>query len=105
MPAKTRKEQIQEMLAEDPNDSFLRYGLAMACVSEGADVEAVRCFQDLLAIDPEYVAAYMHGGQTLVRLARIDEARALWQRGIDVAHRKGDQHAADEMQGMVDNLG
>jgi tetratricopeptide (TPR) repeat protein len=104
MSGKTRKEQIREMLAEDPNDSFLRYGLAMACVSEGADVEAVRCFQDLLGIDSGYVPAYMQGGQTLVRLARIDEARELWQRGIEAARRKGDQHAAEEMQGMIDNL-
>src|SRR5271156_3698584 len=35
MPAKSRKQQIEEMLVEDPDDPFLRYGLAMEYASEG----------------------------------------------------------------------
>jgi tetratricopeptide (TPR) repeat protein len=105
MTAKTRKQQLQEMLADEPNDPFLRYGLAMEFVSEGDDGEAVRCFQELLAAAPDYVPAYLQAGQGLVRLGRLEEARALYGRGIAAARERGDQHAADEMGAFLANLG
>jgi Flp pilus assembly protein TadD len=104
MPGKSRKEQIEAMLAEDPNDPFLRYGLAMEHVSQGADEEAVRCFQELLATAPDYVPAYMQAGQALVRLGRPEQARELWRKGVAVARQAGNQHAADEMQAMLEGL-
>ncbi len=105
MTAKTRKQQLQEMLAEEPNDPFLRYGLAMEFVSEGADAEAVRCFQELWTVAPEYVPGYLQAGQALVRLGRVDEARTVFARGIATARQQGDGHAADEMAGFLANLG
>ena len=33
------------MLEEEPNDPFLRYGLAMEYVSEGDNESAVRCLR------------------------------------------------------------
>jgi thioredoxin-like negative regulator of GroEL len=105
MTAKTRKQQLQEMLAEEPNDPFLRYGLAMEFVSEGNDEEAVRCFQELLTVAPEYVVGYLQAGQALVRLGQSEQARAVFGRGIVTARKLGDHHAADEMEGFVANLG
>jgi Tfp pilus assembly protein PilF len=101
---KNRKEQIQQMLADDPNDPFLRYGLAMEYVSEGANEDAVRCFRELLTATPDYIPAYLQAGQALVRLGRTDDARALFRDGIAAAQKKGDLHARDEMQGFLANL-
>ena len=105
MTGKSRKEQIQAMLADDPTDPFLHYGLAMEYVSDGADEEAVRCLRELFKVAPEYVPAYLQGGQALARLGRPQEAREIWQRGIAVAQKLGDEHAWQEMQGFVDSLG
>jgi Flp pilus assembly protein TadD len=104
MSTKSRKQQLQEMLAEEPNDPFLRYGLAMEFVSEGNDEEAVRCFHELTAAAPDYVPAYHQAGQALVRLGRTDQARALFDRGIVAARKQGDVHAAEEMAGFLANL-
>lgn len=104
MTGKSRKQQIEELLAEDPNDPFLRYGLAMEYAGAGQDEEAVRCFQELLQVAPDYVPAYMQAGRTLVRLHREDEARAMFRAGIAVARQKGDEHAAGEMEGFLENL-
>jgi len=104
MSNSSRKQQLQAMLAEDPNDPFLRYGLAMEYLSEGADAEAVRCFAELRAVSPDYVPAYLQEGQVLIRLGRVDEARAVLRQGIAVAQRQGDAHAAGEMQGFLDSL-
>jgi predicted Zn-dependent protease len=104
MTGKSRKQQIEEMLAEDPNDPFLRYGLAMEYVSAGQDEEAVRCFQELLQTSPDYVPGYMQAGRALARLNRLQEARALFQTGIATAGKQGDQHAAEEMAGFLEGL-
>jgi predicted RNA polymerase sigma factor len=100
----SRKEQIEELLKDDPNDPFLRYGLAMEHVSAGNDTEAARCFQGMFKDLPGYVPAYMQGGQVLSRLGRVDEARAAFERGIAAARQQGNMHAAEEMQGMIDLL-
>src|SRR5262245_12895671 len=105
MSGKTRKEQIEELLAMDPDDPFLRYGLAMEAVSAGNDEEAVRCLQALIARAPDYVPAYLQISQAQIRLGRIPEARAMLGRGIPVARRQGDMHAAEEMQGFLAGLG
>lgn len=104
MTGKSRKQQIEEMLAEDPNDPFLRYGLAMEYVSAGQDEEAVRSFQELLQTAPDYVPGYMQAGRALARLDRVDEARAIFQAGIAAAQQKGDSHAAEEMTGFLEGL-
>jgi tetratricopeptide (TPR) repeat protein len=105
MGAKTRKQQIEDLLADDPNDPFLRYGLAMEHVSAGADDEAVRCFGELLAVAPDYVPAFMQAALAYQRLGRLEEARAILTRGIAVAGRQGDQHAREEMTGFLAGLG
>lgn len=104
MTAKTRKQQIEEMLAEDPNDPFLRYGLAMEYVSVGDDAAAVKCLQELIAVVPDYVPAHQQLGQSLVRQGRTAEARQAWRQGVEAAQKAGNLHARDEMQGFIDSL-
>jgi Tfp pilus assembly protein PilF len=104
MPEKTRRQRLEEMLADSPDDVFLRYGLAMEDVSAGDDRAAVPRFEDLLTVAPEYVPAYLQLGQALNRLGRGEEARDAFTRGIAAARQQGDQHAAEEMQGFLDGL-
>ena len=101
MAAKSRREQLEEMLADDPGDAFLRYGLAMEHVGEGNNEAAVRCLQELIQRSPDYVPAYQQAGQALVRLERGGEAREMFTRGVEVARQQGNQHAAEEMQGFL----
>ena len=60
---------------------------------------------ELLAADPEYSAAYFHGGQTLEKLGKLDEARELYKAGVEVTSRKGDLHTRDEIRAALDLLG
>jgi len=104
MANSSRKEQLEAMLADEPNDSLLRYMLAMEHVSAGDDARAVECFRDLLARSTDYVPGYMQLGQALCRTGKTDEARDVWRRGIIQAQQQGNDHAAGEMQGMVEGL-
>lgn len=103
--ASTRLELLKDMVAQRPNDSFLRYGLAMEYRNSGDLEAAMHEFQSLMAADPDYAAAYFHAGQTLERLGKLDEAREIYRKGIEVTSRKGDQHARSELEGALDLLG
>jgi Flp pilus assembly protein TadD len=104
MTTKTRRQQLEEMLAEDPNDPELRYMLGMEHAAAGDDAGAVRCFQEVFRIDPGYPPAYHQAARALVRLGKLDEAREVLGRGIPLAQQKGDAHAAGEMQGLLESL-
>ena len=93
------------MVDRNPADGISRYGLAMEYVKAGDLVTAVDEFVKLLAHNPGYAAAYFHGGQTLEKLGRIDEAKGLYRKGIEVTSGAGDDHTCSELQAALDTLG
>jgi hypothetical protein len=99
-------EQIEAMLAEDPDDAFLRYGLALEHAGQGDDATCVALLRDLIArtASNPYVPAYLQAGQALVRLDRITEACDVLREGIAAAGRAGDSHAQGEMMGLLDSI-
>jgi tetratricopeptide (TPR) repeat protein len=99
-----RMETLKSMLAQNPRDTFARYGLAMEYQNRGELQTAVTEFRLLLEQNPDYAAAYFHGGQALEKLGRLEEARAFYQRGIDVTSRTGDRHTQSELQAALDML-
>jgi Tfp pilus assembly protein PilF len=101
----TRLETLKNMVAQQPSVSFLRYGLAMEYRNAGDAEAAMVEFRALLGVDPDYSAAYFHGGQTLESLGRLEEARELYRTGIEVTTRKGDLHTRDEIRAALDLLG
>lgn len=98
-----RMAQMEALLADDPTDPFLRYGLAMEYVSAGHDDRAADHLLRLTADSP-YVPAFLQAGQVLNRLGRVMEAAAILRRGIDVARQQGDAHAEGEMAGLLATL-
>ncbi len=105
--AKTpRMAQIEAMLAEDPDDAFLRYGLGMEHASAGDDAACVEVLRDLIArtVAAPYVPAFLQAGQALVRLDRIPEACEVLRHGVEAARKAGDTHAQGEMQGLLESI-
>ena len=93
------------MLAQDPDNQLARYGLATELKNQGRGDEAVAEFRTLLERNPDYAAAYFHAGRTLESLGRIDEAREIMEKGIEVTTRTGDAHTRSELQAALDLLG
>ena len=103
--ASTRLETLKSMVEQNPTDSFARYGLAMEYRNLGDLESAMTEFRALMASHPDYSPAYYHGGQTLERMGLLDEARTVYQDGLEATIRTGDQHARSEMQTALDILG
>jgi len=100
-----RLEILLSMVDRNPVDGFSRYALAMEYVKSGDLVTALDQFMHLLEHNPNYAAAYFHGGQTLEKLGRIDEAKGLYRRGIEVTEAMGDEHTMNELQAALTTLG
>lgn len=102
--ATNRLEILKQMLRDDPHNTFARYGLAMEHAKSGEYKEAVEEFQTLLQGDENYAAAYFHGGQAYEKLGRVEDARALYEKGIEVTTRKGDAHTRSEIEAALSLL-
>jgi len=98
----SRLETLRQLLADNPANTFARYGLAMEHVRSGDLEGAVQEFEAVLTTDPKYSAAYYHGGQALEKLGQLDQARDLYRRGIAATR---DPHALSELQAALDILG
>jgi tetratricopeptide (TPR) repeat protein len=103
--AADRMEVLRSMIAQDPKNTFARYGLAMELIKAGKPDDAVEEFRTLLAHNPDYAAGYFHAGRTLEDMGRIDEAREMYEQGIAVTTRTGDTHTRSELQAALDVLG
>jgi thioredoxin-like negative regulator of GroEL len=96
---------LNQVLAQNPDDAFARYGLAME-YSKAGDVErALEEFRKLLTTHPDYTAGYFMAAQTLASANRVDEAKKKLVDGISSARRTGNTHAQSEMTAMLEELG
>jgi tetratricopeptide (TPR) repeat protein len=95
---------FRSFIAKSPTDPFPRYGLAMELKGNGELAEAWAAFEELITKFPDYVATYLMAGGTLVALGRKDEAAEIYRKGIEVARRRGDQHARGELETALSEI-
>jgi predicted Zn-dependent protease len=96
---------LNDILTQNPKDTFARYGLAMEYSKQGDFDRALAEFSILLEKDPNYTAGYFMAAQTLARAARVEDAKKMLQDGIASARRTGNLHAQSEMEAMLGELG
>jgi tetratricopeptide (TPR) repeat protein len=89
---------LRQLAERSPGDPFPQYGLAMELRKRGAHDEAVAAFEQLATRHPAYVPGYLMYGNLLRELARTDDARAVYDRGIAAAQQAGDSHAQGELE-------
>lgn len=95
---KSRLEHFKDFVELDPNDAFSRYALGMEYLGVSEFHQALQQFETVIQLEPENAAAYFQAGLSAKKLQDIPRARQLLARGIEVAERKGDWHARDEMR-------
>ena len=100
----SRREQLETMLAETPDDTLLRYALAMELENEDENERSLELHRGLMADDPPYVPSFFMSGQQLANLDRIDEAKQMLAKGIQQANAQNNLHAAGEMRQFLDSL-
>lgn len=101
----SRREKIEALLRNDPDDVFLRYSLALEMEAGGEWEAGLEILETLARGVPPYVPAFQMAAQHLVARARIEEARSTLREGIEEARKQGKTHAAGEMSELLMSLG
>jgi predicted Zn-dependent protease len=101
----TRREKIEAMLKDEPQDQFLRYSLACEYDNEDRCDESLALLRGLTADQPPHVHSFLRGAQLFVKLDRIADARTMLRNGIEVARQQNELHAAGEMGELLASLG
>jgi predicted Zn-dependent protease len=96
---------LNDVLTQNPNDTFARYGLAMEYSKQGDLDRSLAEFAILLKTNPNYTPGYFMAAQTLTRAGRIADAKTMLTDGIASARRTGNLHALGEMETMLAELG
>src|SRR5215471_19885746 len=100
-----RLDVLLKMTSQPNADSFTWYALALEYKGLGRIDDAFDAFQKLRAKDESYVPMYLMCGTMLVEANRRDEAKEWLAAGLAAARRKGDGHAAGEIEGALTALG
>ncbi|RYD98588.1 MAG: hypothetical protein EOP54_07175 [Sphingobacteriales bacterium] len=99
-----RIEKLKQFLNQSPNEPFLTHALALEWIKIGNREEALACFESNKAHNPEYVGTYYHLAKLLESLNKNEEAIAVYEAGIAVAHKAADMHALNELRAALEDL-
>lgn len=100
----SRIENLKQMLAADPQDTFARYALGLEYMGMQEYEGAREMFEEIKVLDPNYLAVYYQLGKVYELLGEETEARKVYEKGIYVAASKGDMHTKSELEQALNDL-
>jgi Tfp pilus assembly protein PilF len=89
---------LEALLAKGGDGATLRLALASRYLDAGDAATSVRHAEAAVQLDPEYSAGWKALGRALAAAGRNAEAERSFARGIEVAEKRGDRQAANEMR-------
>jgi Flp pilus assembly protein TadD len=99
-----RLAQIRALLVKEPRDVFLHYSLGKELASAGQTDDAIRAFTECTRLDQTYLPAYVEMGKCYRSAGRLTEARDVFEKALNVAQPKGEQHTADNIRQQLESL-
>jgi tetratricopeptide (TPR) repeat protein len=97
-------EQLEKLLLVDPDDPFVRYGLAQEYAKQGRADLAIQHYDRCLAADPAYLYAYYHKARAQSSAGDRAGALATLDAGLVAARAARDAHAAAEIEALREEL-
>lgn len=101
MTSTTRLQQIQEMLSKEPQDSFLRYALALEYGKSGDTTKAISLIEALLVDDTNYLGAYYQLGKYYEQIGQPEQAIAAYQKGVVIAQQQNNKKTERELADAI----
>ncbi len=92
---------LKKQVALDPNDSRLRFGLALEYEKLGRWEQVVEELRNYLGLTDDQGNAWGRLGRALRELGRDTEARDAYRRGIEAATRHGHPGMAAEFEEVL----
>ena len=98
-----RIEAFKAMVAVQPEQEMVWYGLANEYLKLERWDEAADALRQVVKLNADFTAAYQMLGTALLNQGRGEEARRVWADGIEVANRTGAWKARQHMEGLLAN--
>jgi len=93
----SRIDQLQEMLKEEPTDSFLNYALALEYAKNNDIPKSITIIEEIIQRDENYLGAYYQLGKLYEQLSNNAKAISTYQKGIDIAKAQNNRKAQGEL--------
>lgn len=100
----SRLEKLLEFIKNEPDDEFLKYALATEYLRLNDTGKALAYYEDLVNNHPNYVGTYYHLGKLYEALNRKPDAVSTYEKGMQIARGKRDNHAFAELQSVYNEL-
>ena len=94
-----RLKQLENFLADSPNDAFILFAIAKEHEGLENTDEAIRFYRQLESDHTDYVGTYYHLGKIMEKTEGIEAAIKVYKDGMAVAKAQGDKHALSELAG------
>jgi predicted Zn-dependent protease len=101
MVTSERMQALQRMLQKEPDDLFLLYAIALEHKKASEFADAINYLERVLKKDPLYCVAFQQMAQVHEMAGNVAAAKQAYHDGIAAATRKGDAHAAEEMESAL----
>jgi len=89
------------MVAEQPENAMIWYGLASEQYKQENWAEAAKSLRQVVSLNPDYTAAYQMLGTVLANADDLAGAQQTWRDGIEAAGRTGAWKAGQHMQALL----
>ena len=96
----SRLDKLLEFLQNEPEDEFLQYALATEYLRLNETDKALTYYENLVDKHPDYVGTYYHLGKLYEALNRKSDAISTYEKGMEIAKSKRDNHAFSELQAV-----
>ena len=96
----SRLEKLLDFLQNEPEDEFLQYALATEYLRLNETDKALQYYEGLVKNHPGYVGSYYHLGKLYEALNRKNDAVGIYEKGMEIARQKRDNHAFSELQSV-----
>lgn len=99
-----RINQLKEFLVANPADCFVKHALALEYIKQENDATARQLFEEVLQTDEYYIGTYYHLAKLLERSNDTEAAITVYEKGMQRAKEKGEQHAYSELRSAYEDL-
>lgn len=102
--AQERMEMFKQVLEIDPDDLLANYGMGNCLVILGDLQAAVPHLEKAIEVKPMHSVAYVDLARALSGLGKLEDARDVLRRGIEISSRRGDMMPLKSMQAHLEEL-
>ena len=95
---------LEDLLEQQPGDSFIQHALALEYIKRGDDAKARELFEHILKNEPTYTGSYYHLAKLLERTGDTNHAIEIYRQGMEQALVASDHKNYQELKAAYEEL-